>query len=330
DDRNFIWDANAAFAKEYDYISFGFGGGITKLFNERNTEVGFKAQVYLDQWERIYPTELHEYLKYGDNFQNNGYFQDVNVRDERGAISTLYNPADFHAHDNNSRNSYSASLFFSQILTKRMQIAVFGDIVYQHGLLSTPFHRVYFADKKNYYIGKPYGIPDYETRDNDVVFQLADDIERLPSSRWKYPVGMRFNYYISEVFKLRTYYRYYADNWGLNGHTAQIEVPVSLGLSYAVIPIYRYYSQNAVDYFAGFEEHLSSQEYYTSDYDLSGFHSHMIGLGFRYKDIFSKFRVWRVGFKQIDLRYNYYSRSTGLDAHIISMGAGFAMLPKKK
>ncbi len=122
----------------------------------------------------------------------------------------------------------------------------------------------------------------------------------------------------------------FADNRGLSGHTAQVEVPVSLGLSYAIIPVYRYYNQSAVDYFAGFEEHLSTQEYYTSDYDLSAFHSHMIGLGFRHKDIFSKFRVWRVGFKQTDLRYNYYSRSTGLDAHIISMGAGFAMLPKKK
>ncbi|MCF8217922.1 MAG: DUF3570 domain-containing protein [Bacteroidales bacterium] len=330
DDRNSIWNVNAAFSKEYDYMSFGFGGGITRLFNERNTEINLKGQVYLDQWKRIYPTELHEYMKYGENFQNNGYFENVNVRDESGAVSASYNPFNFQPHQNKNRNSYSASLFFSQILTKRMQFAMFGDVVYQHGLLSTPFHRIYFTDKKNYYIGKPYAIPDYESRDNDVVFRLADDIERLPSSRWKFPVGMRFNYYISEVFKLRTYYRYYSDNWGLNGHTAKIEIPVSLGLSFDVMPIYRYYSQNQADYFAGFEEHVSTQKYYTSDYDLSSFYSHMIGIGFRYKDIFSKIKLWRVGFKQIDLRYNYYTRSTGLDAHIISLGAGFKLLPPQK
>ena len=95
DSRNFIWSPNISFSNEFDYTSFGFGGNITGLFNEKNTEIGLKSTVYLDQWRPIYPTELHEYDLYGSNFLSRGYFQGVSVLDQNGAISTNYHPADF-------------------------------------------------------------------------------------------------------------------------------------------------------------------------------------------------------------------------------------------
>ncbi|MEO0528181.1 MAG: DUF3570 domain-containing protein, partial [Bacteroidota bacterium] len=49
-DRNSIWTANAYVSNEYDYFSIGFGGGYTRMFNEKNTEVSVNAQVYFDQW----------------------------------------------------------------------------------------------------------------------------------------------------------------------------------------------------------------------------------------------------------------------------------------
>ena len=79
DSRNFIWAPNISFSNEFDYTSFGFGGNITGLFNEKNTEVGLKSTVYLDQWRPIYPTELSEYNLYGNSFLSRGYFQGVNV-----------------------------------------------------------------------------------------------------------------------------------------------------------------------------------------------------------------------------------------------------------
>ncbi len=39
DNRNTIWNADASFATEFDYSSIGFGGGLTKLFNEKNTTI---------------------------------------------------------------------------------------------------------------------------------------------------------------------------------------------------------------------------------------------------------------------------------------------------
>lgn len=325
DDRDFIWNADVAFSNEYDYTSIGFGGGVAKLFNQKNTELSLKANVYLDQWRPILPTELHEYDKYGSSFLNNGYFSGVTVYDQNGLASNAYLPSQFKEIQSVNRNSYSLSFSFSQILTKKLQLSLFFDILQQEGLLSTPYHRIYFADKANYYIGQTQYIPVYETTENVGVYRLADDIERLPKSRFKLPIGVRLNYYINETFKLRTYYRYYTDNWGISAHTANIEVPIKLNDNFTVYPMYRYYTQTESKYFAPFETHLSTEKYYTSDYDLSTFSSNQYGLGATYVDIFTKAHIWKFGLKNIDFRYNHYDRSDTLSADIVSLAFKFVM-----
>lgn len=325
DDRNFIWNADVAFSNEYDYTSIGFGGGVAKLFNQKNTELSLKANVYLDQWRPILPTELHEYDKFGSSFLNNGYFSGVTVYDQNGVASNAYLPSQFKDIQSVNRNSYSLSFSFSQILTKKLQLSLFFDVLQQEGLLSTPYHRIYFADKANYYIGQTQYIPVYETTENVGVYRLADDIERLPKSRFKLPIGVRLNYYINETFKLRTYYRYYTDNWGISAHTANIEVPIKLNDNFTVYPMYRYYTQTESKYFAPFETHVSTEKYYTSDYDLSTFSANQYGLGATYVDIFTKARIWKFGLKNIDFRYNHYDRSDTLSADIVSLAFKFVM-----
>jgi hypothetical protein len=155
------------------------------------------------------------------------------------------------------------------------------------------------------------------------VFQLADDIERLPQARTKIPIGLRYNYYISERLIFKTYYRYYFDDWGIVSHTINIELPIKLGDKFTLYPNYRYYNQTASTYFAPFEKHLSTEAFYTSDYDLSKFNANQYGLGFKYVDILTKGHLGRLGLKNLTLNYNLYQRTTGLTAHIVSMGATF-------
>ncbi|WP_339920126.1 DUF3570 domain-containing protein [uncultured Flavobacterium sp.] len=325
DNRNNIWNADVSFSNEYDYTSVGFGGGFTKLFNEKNTEISIKANAYLDQWRPIYPTELHEYAKYGANFQSNGFFSGVPVLDQNGTTSNGYLPSAFKPYDKSNRNSYSASFSFSQILTKKIQMSIFMDVLQQEGLLGTPYQRVYFADKANYYIGQSQYIPVYTTSENKGVYQLADDKERLPSTHFKIPIGARLNFYINEYVVARTYYRYYQDNWGIQAHTASIELPIKISSSFTAYPMFRYYTQTASDYFAPYEKHLSTEKYYTSDYDLSKFDSSQYGLGFTYTDIFTRAKIFVLGLKSIDLRLNHYTRSDGLSANIGSLGFKFVV-----
>ena len=156
-----------------------------------------------------------------------------------------------------------------------------------------------------------------------LFFQLADDIERLPNTRFKIPIGMRYNYYINETFSLRTYYRYYFDDWGINSHTASVELPIKIGDKFTLYPTYRYYQQTQADHFAPYESHLSTQEFYTSDYDMSEFDSNQYGMGIKYSDALHKKNIYGFGIKSVDLRYNNYSRSDGLNSGIISFGIKF-------
>lgn len=323
DDRNQIWSASLSASKEYDYQSFGVGLGYARLFNNKNTELSIKASAYLDKWMPIYPTELHEYSLYGLSFQNSGYFKGVTIVDQYGATTKNYLPKAFHEFENKKRNSYAVSLGLSQILTKKLQFSIFMDVLYQEGLLSTPYHRIYFADKGNYYIGKPRYIPIYTTPENVGLFQLADDTEKLPDTRFKIPLGARLNYYINERFVVRTYYRYYADDWGLEAHTANIEIPYKISDRFTVFPMYRFYTQQAVRYYAGYEKHYSFERFYTSDYDLASFDSHQYGFGLSYSDILTRAKILKFGLKNIDFRYNRYERSDNLKADIFTIGIKF-------
>ncbi|MHA7830143.1 MAG: DUF3570 domain-containing protein [Flagellimonas sp.] len=290
DDRNSIWNANAYFSSEYDYFSIGFGGSYTKLFNEKNTEITLSGNVFLDKWNAIYPIELRE-----------GFF------DDRITGNGTYSPI-FSEFDSENRNSYSLSLSFSQILSQKLQGALFMDVVSQNGLLSTPFQRVYFSDFEDFYIDD---------------FQLADNVEQLPDRRFKIPVGGRLNYYLNDLVVLRSYYRFYWDDWGISSHTASLEVPFKLTDRFTLYPTYRYYTQTAADYFYPKEQALSTYDFYTSDYDLSIYDAHQYGIGVQYKDIFTSARVVNFGLKTINLRFSQYDRSDGLNAFIVTLGTTF-------
>lgn len=329
DDRNSVVGANINFAKEYDYTSFGLGGSFAKLFNEKNTEISAKANVYIDSWQPVYPVELITYIERNQNL-NAGFFNGINIYNQNGITidkngTTVWSPLKSSLIDTKSRNTYSLSLGFSQILSKRAQFSVFLDLVQQNGWLANPMQRVYFTDRANYYIGNPTSIPNYTSTSNKDVFQLADDIERMPQTRFKVPIGLRFNYYINELVTIRTYYRYYYDDWGITSHTASIELPVKISDKFTLYPTYRYYIQTAADYFAPYEQLFSTDEFYTSDYDLSKFDSNQFGFGISYTDIFTKGKIWKLGLKNVDLKYSSYKRNTGLTAGIISVGVKFVM-----
>ncbi len=271
-DNDLVWGATTSFSNEFDYFSFGFGGSVLKMFNNENTQLGFAANVYLDNWDLIYPNEL---------------------RGQGELLAT------------DKRNSYSLSFSYSQVLSRRVQMALFADVVNQRGLLSTPFHRVYFSD---------YG------------GGTVPKVEMLPDVKWKFPVGMRLNYFATDWLVTRFYYRYYQDDFDVKGHTFNVTLPFKVNDIWTLSPIYRFYQQSATKYFAAKGEHTESSDYYTSDYDLSGFNSQSVGLELGYKRIdgifhYGKKRTNRL--EAVRVRYTYYHRSDALEAHLLTIGFTF-------
>ena len=260
--------AGLSFSTEFDYQSVGINAIFGKKTNNRNGEFIAKAQAYFDQVKYILPVEL---------------------RAGGGG-----NPGDEEEDDypSKSRNSFSGSLSYSQIVNQRLQLMVIADLVYQQGYLGLPFHRVYLNNS-------------------------SVTVENLPDTRLKIPLGFRANYFLGDKVVLRSFYRYYYDDWGLNAHTVQLESSVKVTPFFSITPFYRYYTQSAVDYFAPIYVHKQSDQYFTSNYDLSKFNSNFFGGGFRISPPKGVFGIKRLS--MLELRYGHYSRSNGLKSDIISI-----------
>ena len=172
-----------------------------------------------------------------------------------------------------------------------------ADAIYQKGYLGLPFHRVYFDDLN------------------------TERVENLPGTRFKLPLGFRASYFIGDRFLVRAFYRYYQDSWGLKSHTANIEVPVKISPFFSISPFYRFYAQTAVDYFAAYQAHKITDQYYTSNYDLSKFTSNFYGAGIRLAP--PKGLLGMEHFSALELRYGHYSKSVGMQSDVVSLHLNF-------
>ncbi len=273
DEKNTTWDVSVGGSTEYDYNSVQFGAGFSKGFNDDNTMLSFSGGGMFDRWGLYYPEELRG----------------------RGPLV-----------DTDQRRSFNVGMSVAQILTRRLQASFTVEGVYQSGLLSTPFHRVYFQE------------------------QSRAKLERLPGTRMKVPASVRLNYYPADFLIIKTFYRFYWDDWGATAHTASIELPVKINRFFSVYPFYRFHTQTAADYFKPYKEHDLTQDFYTSDYDLAALQSHNFGFGIHFAPLNGLARIKvpfvekrKIVFKGVDLRYSHYRRNTGLRANNVSLGLKF-------
>lgn len=199
-------------------------------------------------------------------------------------------------YDTAPRNSFSASFSLSKVINQKFQASLILEPSYQKGLLATKYQRDYFTDGS-----------------------LRS--ETLPDKRYKLPIGIRMNYFLDDRFVIRTFYRYYMDNWGIRAHTAELEIPVKINSFFSISPFYRYNNQVGTRYFASYGNHSPSAQYFTSDYDLSTLTSDFYGAGIRFappKGVFGWQRL-----NMLELRYGHYSRSTSLISNIVSLNLKF-------
>ncbi len=270
----------AYYSGEFNYHSLGADLHFSVKTDNKMGEFSAKLQGYFDKVTLIYPDEFEPASSL--------------PTDDQGGNVTGH-----HGHRNygsSPRDTYTASLSYSQIINSRLQIAILGDVVTQNGYLGLPFHRVYFSNGK-------------------------DTIEKLPSSRFKLPVGLRANYFLGDNIILRAYYRYYADNWGIRSNTIGLEVPYKITPFFSISPFYRFYSQSASTYFAPYEAHSPTDQYYTSNYEYAKFNSQFFGVGFRIAPPGGVFG-WQ-GLHELEIRYGHYSQNTDLSSDVVSLSLGF-------
>lgn len=201
----------------------------------------------------------------------------------------------YYKYDTENRNTIAISQSLTQVLSKKSIIGLNSDVVIQSGYLSTPFNRVIFSNN-----------------------ELTN--EKLQDYRLKLPIGIRYNTYLSEKVKLRSFYRFYWDNWGIKSNTLELEAPIKISNKLTVSPYFRLYNQSSADAFGTYGTIDPSSQYYTSDYDLSEFTSIMPGVTLQLE---SNKGLLFENFKKIFLKYSYYSRSNNLTAHSVTLYMNF-------
>ena len=280
------------YSGEYNYRSLGADIHFSQKTAHKNGEFTAKLQGYFDQVTLIYPTDSA-----ATTTTTGGTTVITSASGTRTVLSNGQVINDDKANLASSpRNTYTASLGYSQIINSRMQVMFLVDGVAQNGYLGLPFHRVYFNTGK-------------------------DTTEKLPSTRFKLPVGFRLNYFLGDNVILRSYYRYYMDSWGIRSNTVGLETAIKITPFFSISPFYRYYDQTAAKYFAPYGTHSPTDEYYSSNYAYSQFHANFYGIGFRVappKGVLG----WQ-SLHDMEIRYGHYSQSTDLVSNVVSLSLGF-------
>jgi len=283
----------AYYSGEYNYKSRGLDAHFSVKTADRMGEFSAKLQGYFDRVIQIYPSEFIP----NTTVTNTGGTTIITTAS--GNIISANGETVRHSKPqlpSNPRNTFTASLSYSQIINSRLQIMFLGDAVAQNGDLGLPFHRVFLQGGK-------------------------DTIEKLPSTRFKLPVGFRANYFIGDNVILRAYYRYYVDSWGIRSNTASLEIPYKVTPFFSISPFYRYYDQTAAKYFAPFEAHSPTDQFYTSNFEYSKFNAGFYGVGFRIAPPNGVFG-WQ-NLHEMEIRYGHYTQTTDLVSDVVSVSFGF-------
>lgn len=307
--KRFILSPSIGFSTEYDVQSVNGGLSFSKYLPKNDAIINSSLSLIMDKWMVVHPGE----------FRSNGL--DAASGASESTVSGYASPMiytgagiekDGQKYPVDYRQSVAWVNNYAFTINRRMNAAIGLDLLGQAGLLSMPFHRVYFND----------GVAD--------EYQKEVRIENLPRERYKIALSGRFNYFINPVVLLRAYARLYTDTWGIKAFTANIEVPLKVSKALSISPFYRLHLQEGTKYYHGYGRAVyEPKSYYTSDIDLATFSAHRVGAGMRYTPFKSvamgvkEHKKSIASLKDVGVRYGNYWRLDGLTAQIATLEINF-------
>ncbi|OAI02696.1 hypothetical protein A1353_15750 [Methylomonas methanica] len=237
------------------------------------------------------------------------------------STDAAHGAADEHTHgDNDNSPNYQAlnetsashgfNLGFSQILSKNTLFHSSASYTRQNGYLSNPYKYVYIRGEvtpEEYYqiYQGSNGAPinwNAITKLEMVGTELFREVR--PDLRNQWSIANRINQYIPSLdASVHFDYRFYADDWGVNSHTAELKWYQSLPMGITVTPSFRYYSQSQAEFFAPYFLAPRADGHYSSDFRLADFGA--LSGGITFSKQFNKGVTLDAGFE-------YYTRQSGL------------------
>lgn len=141
-----------------------------------------------------------------------------------------------------NRQDWSTNFGITQILNKTALVDINLGYIHGSGFLENPYKTmaVVFID--------PDTIP--SNPDIPIVGDVRALLEQRPDKRNQVSLATRFVQHIDPVnAALHLGYQYSHDDWGINAHTFDVEWVQPLGFGWTVAPRFRYYSQDAANFY---------------------------------------------------------------------------------
>lgn len=280
--RDAQWTVSSGYSFESDYLSIPFQLGYSLGSKDKMRDYSVQIQTFFDdlRWGRLHPDfKEPTRLIYPQELRNTEWFD-------------IY-----------KRTAFNFKLGLTQIINKRNIIGFYPELGYQEGLLSTPFHRVYF---------------------NDGTLR----VENLPQRKLKGSLAVKWNSFVGDRIVLKNKANIYKDDFGVMALALEHTSAIKLNSPITIAPFFKLFFQKGTPYFAPWRGHATDEVYYTSDYDLSSFQTYTLGLNLRHAP--QRYIRKQFLFHEMQVRYSFSYRTDGLSGHIISISFSGTKFEKNK
>ena len=178
-----------------------------------------------------------------------------------------------------TKTTDSAFLGLQQLFGPKAYLIVNASLSFEHGYLADPYRGVMFADVLQLNPDDPALSPEIRPRHRNSQILYVSWTQFITPANGSYELD----------------YRFFHDSYGIFANTAELDWHQKIGKNIVVTPTFRYYVQNAADfYYILVPNSASPPTYYSSDYRLSEFQSFAAGLTI----------TWRI-YKHLSLDASY-------------------------
>jgi hypothetical protein len=258
----------------------------------RQTSVTLKSGIHLEE----------DFRSFNAGMMGTRTFADENTTLSLGAneIYDWFDQFDVtgHRHGRTQRGTSSGFIALTQILTPTTVAHVNYGITEQNGTLGNTWNAVPLTSGR-------YGP------------------EILPSHRLRHALVGRIAQWLPWNGALKGFYRFYADDWGVVAHTAEVQLHQRVTPWLVLRASYRYHYQNGVDFFTTLAFDDGSNR--TADSDLARFDAQSVGFGATVTmPVSSGSEREKGSIRAVELAAGYerYFRTNDLDVNVAMMRTG--------
>jgi hypothetical protein len=150
-------------------------------------------------------------------------------------------------------------------------------------------------------------------------------LEKHPQQRTRVAGYVKLNTHLKPAnAALWTEYRIYGDDWGILSHTAGLRFYQNLSKRLLVRYRYRYYTQSQANFWRKDYSLLQRQpKFFTDDYKLEPFNSHLFGFHLAYKLEALRSKLPLMEQTTLDVKYERFFTSNNFTANIFQVGLTF-------